>query len=148
MLDGLAHSVTFHPSDGNIFFASTSKKTIHGIDRRGGEEESNYSLENDSIVNTVLVAGDNLLLSGDSRGMIKTWDLRMRKVVGKSLSLSRPPASLQALTATPCSIITTEYDPSSARPRRPLFVPALDDICSTMLTTLALCINTTMQAPP
>lgn len=79
-LDGLVHSVAFHSTDANFVLASTSKKKIHGIDRRGGED-STYSLANDSIVNSILMDGDNLLITGDSSGVIKTWDLRMREVI-------------------------------------------------------------------
>ena len=84
-LDGLVHSVAFHSTDADLVLASTSKKKIHAIDRRGGDD-SMYSLENDSIVNSILMDGDNLLITGDSSGKIRTWDLRMREAVDTVLN--------------------------------------------------------------
>jgi len=72
---GFVQTVAFEPSDCNIFYAGTAAKGIHMFDRRQASPVA--SLQNDSNVNSIYVFRTGRgLMSGDSGGIVKTWDMR------------------------------------------------------------------------
>lgn len=81
-LSGFVLSVTFNPLEDTMIWAGTSQSTLHLIDRRASAPV--FAFKNEvgaaSMVNALdMPAGPGAgfkLLSGDSRGMIKIWDVR------------------------------------------------------------------------
>lgn len=73
-LDGFVQTVAIDGQDPCIYYAGTSKKVIHLLDSRVSTEQK---WENESMVNAVHVDPQGyLVLTGDARGMIKSWDRR------------------------------------------------------------------------
>jgi WD40 repeat protein len=60
-------------ADNNIFFAGTTNKEIIIFDRRRGTAAI---IQNDALINALYVYRDGgSILSGDSNGHVKTWDV-------------------------------------------------------------------------
>ncbi|KAJ3394231.1 hypothetical protein HDU92_007089 [Lobulomyces angularis] len=88
--DGFVQCVQFDPNsndkffsllnflDDQIFFCGTTRNALGIFDRR--KSAIAYTIKNDSMVNSILVYNDgNYVLSGDSLGYLKTWDVRTQK---------------------------------------------------------------------
>lgn len=72
---GLVQCVSFNMADNNQYFVGTSKSCMHMIDPRA---EVCRTWQNDAMVNTLYASPDGqYVITGDSKGMIKTWDVRM-----------------------------------------------------------------------
>jgi len=82
---GFVQTVAFEPSESTVFYAGTTEKQIHVFDRR--EAGPVASLSDDSMVNSIYVFRTGRgLLTGDSSGRVKTWDMRKMKVIDASFS--------------------------------------------------------------
>ncbi|KAL2916801.1 hypothetical protein HK105_203580 [Polyrhizophydium stewartii] len=78
--EGFVLSVMFSPQDKNIFFSGTSRNILCVADRR--DPSFAITMRNDSMVNTLYASRDGLhVVSGDSGGFIKTWDIRTGKCI-------------------------------------------------------------------
>ncbi|EGG19968.1 hypothetical protein DFA_07079 [Cavenderia fasciculata] len=72
---GFILDVMYSPIDNNIFFAGNTQNHIIGFDKR--TPNSIFVIENDSLVNALHVFKDGQhILTGDSNGKLKTWDIR------------------------------------------------------------------------
>ncbi|KAG0261786.1 hypothetical protein BG011_000688 [Mortierella polycephala] len=77
--------------DNNIFFHGTTRNMLTMVDTRrdnsGAPSGSATTLKNDAMVNSIYVYHDGLtVISGDSVGYIKTWDMRTGKVLQSILN--------------------------------------------------------------
>ncbi|KAL4160742.1 hypothetical protein KRP22_001374 [Phytophthora ramorum] len=74
-VDGLVQCVAFNMSDNNQYFLGSSKCCLHMADTRS---DVCRTWTNDAMVNALHVAHDGMTVTtGDSKGMLKTWDVRM-----------------------------------------------------------------------
>lgn len=103
--DGLVNAVSVSPANDNVFFACTSRRTLHMFDRRlpkpantpGMDHGRTTVLSNDAVINTVHITLDgSRFITGDHAGAIKTWDLRM----AASSSLGTPLGSAMMVDST------------------------------------------------
>eukprot|EP00039_Didymoeca_costata_P028676 m.21928 g.21928 ORF g.21928 m.21928 type:complete len:431 (-) comp7284_c0_seq2:110-1402(-) len=78
-LNHFVQSVGFLPNSTHTVFASTATKTLHVIDIRNPDNKNYW--ENEHLVNTIHVESSSYVLTGDSGGMLKTWDMRKRSCV-------------------------------------------------------------------
>ncbi|KAK3826529.1 MAG: WD40-repeat-containing domain protein [Linnemannia elongata] len=83
--EGFVQCVRFHPQDNHIFFSGTTRNMLTMIDTRKDSNPTSGSaiaIKNDAMVNSIYVYHDGLtVISGDSSGYLKTWDMRMGKVL-------------------------------------------------------------------
>ncbi|KAF9432059.1 hypothetical protein BGZ76_011314 [Entomortierella beljakovae] len=81
--EGFVQCVRFHPQDNNIFFSGTTRNVLSLIDARSDNNVSASMLvKNDAMINSIYVYHDGLtVISGDSSGHLKTWDMRMGRVL-------------------------------------------------------------------
>ncbi|KAG0052266.1 hypothetical protein BGZ83_002771 [Gryganskiella cystojenkinii] len=88
--DGFIQCVRFHPQDNNVFFSGTTRNYLSMIDvRKDGSAGSTITIKNDTMVNSIYVYHDGLtVISGDSSGYLKTWDMRTGKVIQSILNES------------------------------------------------------------
>ena len=85
-VSGFVQSARYHPCDPTIFFLGTTRNFLMMFDRRT-PESSVSTIENDCMVNTLYVYRDgSYVLTGDARGVLKTWDMRMRKCFSECVS--------------------------------------------------------------
>ncbi|KAI8612874.1 WD40-repeat-containing domain protein [Chytriomyces sp. MP71] len=84
--DGFVQSVMFNPSDKNQFYYGTTRCILGLTDRR--KPENALSLRNgDAMINSIHVYKDNsYVLTADSMGYLKTWDIRTGKPVQSVLN--------------------------------------------------------------
>ncbi|KAI9146104.1 WD40-repeat-containing domain protein [Paraphysoderma sedebokerense] len=76
--EGFVQCVMYNPQDNNIFFNGTSRKVLGLVDRR--KPDYAMIIRNDAMVNSLYVYRDGTyVVSGDSLGYIKTWDIRTGK---------------------------------------------------------------------
>eukprot|EP00743_Colponemidia_sp_Colp-15_P005563 GILK01005984.1.p1 GENE.GILK01005984.1~~GILK01005984.1.p1 ORF type:complete len:508 (-),score=66.16 GILK01005984.1:60-1514(-) len=74
---GFIQAVTFDPSDVNYVYFGTSHNRVCLCDMR--QPETIKVLENNTMINTLYVYRDgSYVMTGDSEGNIKTWDIRKR----------------------------------------------------------------------
>ncbi|KAF0700131.1 Aste57867_9319 [Aphanomyces stellatus] len=84
--NGLVQTVSFNPTDNNMYFIGTSQKNIHVLDARSG---ITHTWANDAMINSLYVCPDGqTLISGDSKGFVKTWDVRMNGCVDEMSHLN------------------------------------------------------------
>ncbi|KAF9095754.1 hypothetical protein BGX23_012682 [Mortierella sp. AD031] len=83
--EGFVQCVRFHPQDNHIFFSGTTRNMLTMIDTRKDSNPtsgSTIAIKNDTMVNSIYVYHDGLtVISGDSSGYLKTWDMRTGKVL-------------------------------------------------------------------
>ncbi|ETV68678.1 hypothetical protein, variant [Aphanomyces astaci] len=73
-VNGLVQTVSFNPADNDMYFIGTSQRNVHVLDVRAGVT---HTWANDAMVNSLHVCSDgHTLLTGDSKGYVKTWDIR------------------------------------------------------------------------
>ncbi|KAF9287426.1 hypothetical protein BGZ68_001861 [Mortierella alpina] len=87
--DGFVQCVRFHPQDNNILFHGTTRNVLTMVDTRKDNSSSGaaVTIKNDSMVNSIYVYHDGLtVISGDSSGYIKTWDVRTGRVLQSVLN--------------------------------------------------------------
>ncbi|KAF9903569.1 hypothetical protein BX616_001591 [Lobosporangium transversale] len=86
--DGFVQCVRFHPQNNNIFFSGTTRNLLSMIDiRRDNSGAPATAIKNDTMVNSIYVYHDGLtVISGDSSGYLKTWDIRMGRVLQSILN--------------------------------------------------------------
>ncbi|KAF9585279.1 hypothetical protein BGW38_003105 [Lunasporangiospora selenospora] len=76
--------------DNHIFFSGTTRNILSMVDNRKDSNPSSGSamnIKNDGMVNSIYVYHDGLtVISGDSSGYIKTWDMRTGKVLQSILN--------------------------------------------------------------
>lgn len=91
-------NLLFTISDNAIFFNGTSRKVLCCVDRRKGDTV--LVLRNEAMINSLYVHRDgNYVLSADSSGYLKTWDVRTGKCVQSVLNeSSKKPISHIALS--------------------------------------------------
>jgi COMPASS component SWD3 len=101
---GFVQAVCYDPIDEHVFYAGTTHKTIMVGDRRAPGTPA-AAMQNESMINTVYVDPDgSALLSGDSSGMVKCWDLRTRRCIhehNNSEDGSKPISHIHATRARP-----------------------------------------------
>eukprot|EP01027_Heterolobosea_sp_BB2_P018550 GEZU01026111.1.p1 GENE.GEZU01026111.1~~GEZU01026111.1.p1 ORF type:complete len:579 (-),score=149.98 GEZU01026111.1:8-1744(-) len=88
---GFIQTVEFNPEDQTMFYSGDSKHNLCIFDIRQAKLAD--KIVNNAMVNTLYVhrVDGNYLLTGDSRGQIKTWDIRkMGCVDTKEIDPSRP----------------------------------------------------------
>ncbi|TMW63861.1 hypothetical protein Poli38472_002802 [Pythium oligandrum] len=81
---GLVQCVSFNLADNNQYFMGTSKSAIHMVDSRADvcRWSDCVTWQNDAMVNSLYVSPDGqFVVTGDSKGMIKTWDVRMESCI-------------------------------------------------------------------
>ena len=87
-LDGFVQTVATDSQDASIpiYYAGTSQKEIHVLDSRASSKQK---WENESMVNAIQVDSQGfLVLTGDAKGMIKTWDRRKGMCIEKLTKLN------------------------------------------------------------
>ncbi|KAG0032747.1 hypothetical protein BGZ81_010146 [Podila clonocystis] len=86
--EGFVQCVRFHPQDNNIFFNGTTRNILSMTDtRKEGATSGSLSFKNDAMINSIYVYHDGLtVISGDSSGYLKTWDVRTGKVLQSILN--------------------------------------------------------------
>ncbi|KAK3815834.1 MAG: WD40-repeat-containing domain protein [Linnemannia gamsii] len=88
--EGFVQCVRFHPQDNHIFFSGTTRNMLTMIDTRKDSNPTSgsaISIKNDTMVNSIYVYHDGLtVISGDSSGYLKTWDVRTGKVLQSILN--------------------------------------------------------------
>ncbi|CAG8436007.1 17149_t:CDS:10 [Funneliformis caledonium] len=73
--EGFVQCVMFNPADNNLFASGTSRKILTLIDIR--KPESALEFKNDGMINSLYVCQDGQnIITGDSNGFLKTWDIR------------------------------------------------------------------------
>ncbi|CAG8680701.1 26094_t:CDS:10, partial [Dentiscutata erythropus] len=74
--EGFVQCVMFNPQDNNIFVSGSSRKVLAIIDIR--KPESALSFKDDGMINSLYICrnGQNII-TGDSLGYVKTWDIRV-----------------------------------------------------------------------
>ncbi|OQR91882.1 hypothetical protein ACHHYP_04260 [Achlya hypogyna] len=78
-VNGLVQTVSFNPADNDTYFIGTSQKSVHVLDVRSG---LGASWAHDAMVNSLYVTPDGQqLITGDSKGYVKTWDVRTGTVI-------------------------------------------------------------------
>jgi len=82
---GFVQCVKYNPKDNNIFLCGTTKKMIIMKDIR--KPNDSFVIENNSMINSIYVYNDgSYVLTGDSLGYLKTWDIRTGKCVNSILN--------------------------------------------------------------
>ncbi|KAF8931424.1 hypothetical protein BGZ47_011848 [Haplosporangium gracile] len=88
--EGFVQCVRFHPQDNHIFFSGTTRNMLTMIDTRkdiNPTSGSAITIKNDTMVNSIYVYHDGLtVISGDSLGYLKTWDMRTGKILQSILN--------------------------------------------------------------
>ncbi|KAI8605316.1 WD40-repeat-containing domain protein [Dissophora ornata] len=123
--DGFIQCVRFHPQgkcDNNIFFSGTTRNLLTMTDTRKDSNASSGSaitIKNDAMVNSIYVYHDGLtVLSGDSSGYLKTWDMRTGRALQSILNeptknpISHIAVSKQRGTQDGASLADTEEQES------------------------------------
>ncbi|KAL7746238.1 hypothetical protein RI367_004059 [Sorochytrium milnesiophthora] len=97
-VEGFVQCVQYSVSDNNIFFSGSSRNVLCLTDRR--RPDSALMIRNDSMVNALYVYRDgSYVLSGDSGGQLKLWDVRTGKCVETVLNeQTRKPISHIAMS--------------------------------------------------
>ncbi|KAI9011460.1 WD40-repeat-containing domain protein [Gaertneriomyces semiglobifer] len=78
--EGFVQCVAFDGGDRNVFYSGTSRNILSLHDRRTSTPA--HTIHNDSMINTLHVCSSpspshpSLILTGDSSGYLKTWDIR------------------------------------------------------------------------
>ncbi|KAG6579817.1 WD40 repeat-containing protein [Phytophthora cinnamomi] len=101
-VDGLVQCVAFNTADTNQYFLGSSKCCLHMADARS---DVCRTWTNDAMVNALHVAHDGMtVITGDSKGMLKTWDVRMDTCL-EELSVLNDPArhAISHVHASPAS---------------------------------------------
>ncbi|RLN58543.1 hypothetical protein BBJ29_002129 [Phytophthora kernoviae] len=101
-VDGLVQCVAFNMADSNQYFLGSSKCCLHMVDARS---DVCRTWTNDAMINSLHVAHDGLTVTtGDSKGMLKTWDVRTDTCL-EELSLLNDPArhAISHVHASPAS---------------------------------------------
>ncbi|KAG9294612.1 hypothetical protein G9A89_008091 [Geosiphon pyriformis] len=74
-IEGFVQCVMFDPQDNNIFASGTSRKVLAIFDIRS--QDATLIIKNYGMINSLYVCGDGqTIITGDSLGYIKTWDIR------------------------------------------------------------------------
>mmetsp|Transcript_51957 Transcript_51957/g.86397 ORF Transcript_51957/g.86397 Transcript_51957/m.86397 type:complete len:524 (-) Transcript_51957:174-1745(-) len=113
--DGFVQAVSFNPADNNVLVAGTTHKQLLLIDRRlSSSAGPSAAVQNDSMINTLYVYRDgSAVKTGDSRGNIKTWDMRM---VSSSHYYSTPTPSTTGSSAPSPAMVDCQPNDDSSRP--------------------------------
>ncbi|OQS00093.1 hypothetical protein THRCLA_06234, partial [Thraustotheca clavata] len=78
-VNGLVQTVSFNPADNDMYFIGTSQKELHMLDVRSGLTNS---WAHDAMVNSLYVTPNGQqIITGDSKGWVKTWDVRTGSVI-------------------------------------------------------------------
>ncbi|ORY42729.1 WD40 repeat-like protein [Rhizoclosmatium globosum] len=78
--DGFVQCVQFNPIDKNQFYYGTTRNVLGMTDRRTASNA--ITIHNDGMINSVHVFKDNsYVLTADSNGFLKTWDIRAGKAL-------------------------------------------------------------------
>ncbi|RHZ45409.1 hypothetical protein Glove_680g43 [Diversispora epigaea] len=73
--EGFVQCVMFNPQDNNLFVYGTSRKNLSIIDIR--KPDNALNLKSDGMINSLYVCRDGQnVVTGDSFGFVKTWDIR------------------------------------------------------------------------
>ena len=139
--DGLVQAVEVSPADDNLLFCGTTRRLLTLFDRRRAGEAQ--TIANDAVVNTLCVSREGtLVITGDSAGHIKTWDIRSMSQALATLSndgSSKPISHLHASPSAtlegpdPWCLAVNSHDSVMRVYDRALFAPA-----STTKPTFAL----------
>ncbi|KAJ5072893.1 wd40 repeat protein [Anaeramoeba ignava] len=93
--NALIQSIEFHPEQQNIFFSGCSNKMVYVLDKRKHDKNRGSIvsiIKNDSVVNTMKAFKNySSLVIGDSKGILKFFDLRkMNEPLNSIQSSDRP----------------------------------------------------------
>ncbi|GBC03140.1 hypothetical protein RclHR1_00050048 [Rhizophagus clarus] len=73
--EGFVQCIMFNPADNNLFANGTSRKILSIIDIR--KSDSALKFKNDGMINSLYICRDGQnIITGDSNGCLKTWDIR------------------------------------------------------------------------
>eukprot|EP00041_Stephanoeca_diplocostata_P018965 m.401871 g.401871 ORF g.401871 m.401871 type:complete len:322 (-) comp21170_c1_seq7:121-1086(-) len=103
-VDGLACAVAYSPDNTSRIFVATSRKTVHCTDLRMDPATQTQVLTNDATVSAIVPLWDDsaLVLTGDTRGCVRTWDRRTGKCVDDgSMQVSAGAVSALAVVSNP-----------------------------------------------
>ncbi|KAI8836990.1 WD40-repeat-containing domain protein [Chytriomyces cf. hyalinus JEL632] len=105
--DGFVQCVMFNPIDKSQFYYGTTRNVLGLMDRR--KPENALILRNDAMINSIHVYKDNsYVLTADSNGFLKTWDIRAGQPVQSVLNdQTRKPISHIAV----CPMANAEEEP-------------------------------------
>ncbi|KAI9292622.1 WD40 repeat-like protein [Neoconidiobolus thromboides FSU 785] len=75
---GFPQCIQYGGENSNLIATGTSRKYLTIIDSNSYNDKSIMEAENDSMINTLHIPDNkgNIIFTGDSKGLIKTWDLR------------------------------------------------------------------------
>ncbi|KAJ3142550.1 hypothetical protein HK101_003297 [Irineochytrium annulatum] len=105
--DGFVQAVEFNPADNKIFYYGTSRDILGVIDRR--MPEAAMSIVNDAKINTISSFKDGIhVVSGDTLGCLKIWDVRTGKCVS---SFQNEPTKKPISHIATCSMGSDEDEP-------------------------------------
>ncbi|TPX49682.1 hypothetical protein SeLEV6574_g01311 [Synchytrium endobioticum] len=115
--DGFIQCVMFNPLDKNVFFSGTSRNALYIVDRRKPEHVA--VLRNDAMINSLYVYRNGLtVMSADSSGCLKTWDVRTGRVLDTIVNEpSRKPISHIAWCPFTPDTDAVDDDPAVHEPR-------------------------------
>ncbi|KAI7815890.1 WD40-repeat-containing domain protein [Gamsiella multidivaricata] len=131
--EGFVQCVRFHPHDNSIFFNGTTRNMLSMIDTRKDSSAPSgppITIKNDAMVNSIYVYHDGLtVISGDSSGYLKTWDMRMGRVLQSILNEpTKSPISHIAVSKQRGSIEETNIADTEEQESRWLAVNSYDNV--------------------
>ncbi|KAI8835344.1 quinon protein alcohol dehydrogenase-like superfamily [Chytridium lagenaria] len=108
--EGFVQCVMMNPSDNKLFFYGTSRNVLGMVDRRKSQDVTTV-FRNEAMVNAIHVFRDGTsVVTGDSAGYLKTWDVRTGKCLQSLLNEStRKPISHIAACPTHSSDDESRY---------------------------------------
>ncbi|KAI8361875.1 WD40-repeat-containing domain protein [Mortierella sp. GBAus27b] len=130
--DGFVQCVRFHPQDNNIFFNGTTRNFLNMMDTRkdGSGSGPPITIKNDAMINSIYVYHDGLtVISGDSSGYLKTWDIRMGKVLQSILNEpTKKPISHISVSKQRCAADSVDLADAEEQESRWLAVNSYDNV--------------------
>ncbi|CAG8820158.1 24754_t:CDS:2, partial [Racocetra persica] len=74
--EGFVQCVMFNPQDNNIFVSGSSRKVLAIIDIRTPENVLSFKVDDGMINSLYIFRNGQHIITGDSLGYVKTWDIR------------------------------------------------------------------------
>ncbi|RGB35913.1 WD40-repeat-containing domain protein [Rhizophagus diaphanus] len=96
--EGFVQCIMFNPADNNVFASGTSRKILTIMDIR--KPDNALKFKNDGMINSLYICreGQNII-TGDSNGYLKTWDIRAGSALQSFLNEStKKPISCVAVS--------------------------------------------------
>ncbi|KAG0239646.1 hypothetical protein BGX31_002575 [Mortierella sp. GBA43] len=116
----------------NIFFNGTTRNFLNMMDTRkdGSGSGPPITIKNDAMINSIYVYHDGLtVISGDSSGYLKTWDIRMGKVLQSILNEpTKKPISHISVSKQRCAADSVDLADAEEQESRWLAVNSYDNV--------------------